>query len=177
MWALMGEIKGYKVFDSQIRNMYGMKFEVGKVYSTEGLLKFRDDASLRNVTGCNGFHMCVNLEDTFRYVGDKEDYVIAEVTGYFNTKDDYICNNDSLYDIYDLYAVRSIKIDRILKREEIIEYGLKLELHRKRHFVNWLPFKMNFEEIKLFKEDYYVYKDVAYFHEGDKKAYTRGRIR
>ena len=47
------------MFNDDLTNRYGTKFEVGKTYHANGDIKFGNDG--------NGFHMCKNIEDTLRY--------------------------------------------------------------------------------------------------------------
>ena len=53
------EIIGYKCFNKDLLNRYGKKFRLGKIYITEGSIKFGNSG--------NGFHLCKNMENTFRY--------------------------------------------------------------------------------------------------------------
>ena len=68
------DIIGYKCFNKGLLNRYGKKFSVGKIYVTDGMLKFG--------TRGNGFHICKNIEDTFRYFNSlKNDVDVCLVKG------------------------------------------------------------------------------------------------
>ena len=75
-------IYGYKCFNSDMTNRYGKKFELGKVYSTDGKVKFGNSG--------NGFHFCKNIEDTLRYFS-LSDYLLRdkELSNLF-TKQQYV---------------------------------------------------------------------------------------
>lgn len=104
------EIKGFKAFNSDRTNNYGIPFEEGKSYRATGEIKF-------GIYG-NGYHMCTSLCDVFRYfVYTEEDEVqVAEVTGRgqcYRYDDDY-------NGYYAMYACEEITIDRFMTREEVI---------------------------------------------------------
>ncbi len=101
-------IRGYKAFNEDMTNRYGMKFEEGETYFVTGEAVF-------GVNG-NGFHFCQNIEDTFRYF-DPEKCKIAKVTG----SGDIASYSDEYNGYYDMYSSTVIRIDRILKREEILK--------------------------------------------------------
>lgn len=68
-------ITGYKCFNKDLINRYGMQFEVGKIYSVNGNISFGNNG--------NDFHMCVRLEDTLRYFDSfTQEIDICEVIGY-----------------------------------------------------------------------------------------------
>ena len=157
----MKEIHGYKAFNGDMTNRYGMQFEEGKTYSVAGKASF-------GLKG-NGFHMCKNIEDTFRYV-DSENCMIASVTGFGDIAYGY----DDYYGYYDMYSTTSITINHILSREEVIRTVLgesDLSIYR---FIS-TGFNLTLEEAKLFQEkcqgnnqiqsyiDYYVYGDQDAF--------------
>ena len=96
------EISGYKVFHSDMTNWCGMKFEEGKTY-----IDARSNGS--------GFYYCTKLADTFvNYWGNK-DVKVAKVTGFFDNKKS---ENPVL-------IARTIRIDKILTREEVLHYVLE----------------------------------------------------
>ena len=104
-------IKGFKIFNEDLTNRYGMKFEVDKTYVTTGQIKWGNNG--------NGFHMCTHLEDTFRYFDAiNKKCQIAEVLGFNNN----IIYNDEYYGYFDMYVVESLKIQHVLSREEIVNY-------------------------------------------------------
>ena len=112
------EVKGYKSFNKYHKNKYGIYMEEGKTYHTDGVIKFGLEG--------NGFHFCKYLEDTIKYQMSINDElinpVIAKVTGYGKIVE----YNDNIYDYYNQYVAEYIKIDKFLKRKEIIDYALNL---------------------------------------------------
>lgn len=159
---------GYKCFNKDLTNRYGFKFEVGKTYSVVGEIKF-------GVNG-NGFHMCKNIEDTFRYYDAmKGEVSVCEVIG--------LGKMVSLYDeyngYYDMYSVEKIEIIRLLSREEIIEMALNFGEERVNRFIQL--YRLTSSEIILFKEKFEKYSMVinyiAYYQEGDKDVFRRKLIR
>lgn len=113
VWWFM--VKGYKCFNSDMSNCYGFKYNIGNIYYSYGDIKF-------GING-NGFHMCKNLVDVFRYFNCfDEDVIVCEVIG--SGKID-ICN-DEYNGFYDLYAVECLEIVRKLDRSEIIDMVLNM---------------------------------------------------
>ena len=104
------EIKGYKAFNKDHTNRYGMPFEEGKDYHVDGPVRFGNDG--------NGFHMCTHLSDVFRYF-DPENVDVAEVIG----SGEYDEGEDETWQepYYYMYAVSDIHIGRFLSRKEIID--------------------------------------------------------
>jgi len=161
-------IKGYKCFNKDMTNRYGIKFEVGKTYTTFGNIKF-------GLNG-NGYHMCKNMEDTLRYydaIGD--DVIICEVTGYGK----YVLDEDDYYGYYDMYSVEIIKIERMISRDEIIEIALNLNEIQVLHFIK--TFKLNTEEINLFKNKFknfpLVIQSIEYYQENNLEVFSLIRKR
>ena len=96
-------IKGYKAFNADLTNRYGMSFEVGKEYSVDGNAVFGNHG--------NGFHFCERLEDTLRYFDAINGEVsFAEVVGSGNMVE----YSDEFYGYYDMYAATELKVLRIL---------------------------------------------------------------
>ena len=120
-------------------NRYGMKFEVGKVYTSKGPIKFGNKG--------NGFHMCKNMEDTFRYF-DTTNIAVCKVNG-FGKKQLY---EDEYYGFYDMYAVEKIEILKLLKRKEILDHMLNNYPDRVIRFIQL--FKLYDDEIKLFEDKF-----------------------
>lgn len=158
----MKEVVGYKAFNKDLTNHYGKKFEVGKIYIIPGAIKFG--------THGNGFHMCKNMEDTFRYF-DTKNMTICKVIGSGEMDE----GEDHYYGFYDMYAVERLKILKVLSRLEIIEEGLKLNDTRVERFISLFP--LTEEEIILFKEhfksDISVMDAIAYYQEKDEKIYYK----
>lgn len=132
-------LEGYKIFNKDLTNRYGKKFEIGNIYSIEGDISFGNYG--------NGFHMCKNLCDAFRYY-DSEECCVAKVEGY----GDYIVYDDEYYGYYDMYSVRSIKLIELLSREDIIDMMLNDNNYNIVKFIK--TFKMNKYETKLFLDKY-----------------------
>lgn len=128
-------IVGYKGFNLDMTNRYGDKFEVGKTYKACG------DISPGN--NGNGFHMCVRVEDCFRYV-DASSSLIALVKCF----GDLVLHEDEYYGYYDMYACEYMEIVRIVPREEIIGMMLLADEFRQRRFVR--DFDLTLDERKLF---------------------------
>ncbi len=102
-------IIGYKLFNKDFTNRYGMKFEIGQKYIKEGNVRFGVHGS--------GFHFCKNFEDTFRYFDSSEGFILAQVIG----SGDIVEYNDDYYEFYDMYASSELTIIKIISREEIME--------------------------------------------------------
>ena len=156
------EVVGYKAFNKDLTNRYGKKFETGKIYITPGIIKFGNYG--------NGFHLCKNIEDTFRYF-DPKNMTICKVIGSGEMDE----GEDHYNGFYEMYAVERLKILRELSRLEIIEEGLKLNEVRAERFVSLFP--LTKKEIDLFKKQYKkdisVLDAIAYHQENDKKIYYK----
>ena len=132
-------VKGYKCFNKDFTNRYGIKFEVGKIYISISPAIF----------GINSkrFHLCKNLEDTFRYFDAiSDDIKICEVIG----SGHIVTYADEYYGYYDMYAVEKLEIKKELTHDEIINYGLNLNSISVKRFIQ--GFKLTDEEIFMFKE-------------------------
>ena len=156
-------ILGYKSFNRNFTNRYGLKFSVGMTYKACGEIRF-------GVLG-NGFHMCSNMEDTFRYFDSfSDDIVVCEVIG----SGENITYNDEYNGYYDMYAVETLTIVRKLEREEIIKIGQQMTEYRVIRFVQ--GFKMTLEEIKLFEDKFSnnqnVLDAIAYYQKGQLDVYN-----
>lgn len=93
-------IKGYKAFNSDKTNRYGIPFEAGKAYKVDGDISFGNQG--------NGFHMCTSISDVFRYIdaNDINNYKIAVVYGY----GDSVLYEDDYEGYYDMYACRCMYV-------------------------------------------------------------------
>ena len=160
------EVRGFKCFKPGLINHYGTKFEVGKIYIMPGAIKF-------GING-NGFHLCKNIEDTFKYYDAmNKDVEICEVIGsgkIAEYEDDY-CG------YYGMYAVSQLQILRKLSREEIINIGLNLNVVRARRFVEL--FRLTEEEINKFIEKFKnrefieIENVIDYYQRGNLDAFTK----
>lgn len=116
-------------------NRYGNKFEVGKIYKVDG------DISWGNCG--NGFHMCMRLEDCFRYF-NSDTSLVTFVRGFGNL----VLHEDDYYGYYDMYACECMEIIRVVPREEVIGLMLLADEFRQRRFVR--DFNLTLDERKLF---------------------------
>lgn len=156
------EVIGYKCFNKGLVNSYGKRFYVGETYVVPGKVKHGNHG--------NGFHLCKNMEDTFRYFkAFEEDVDVCLVRGSGEIKK--FC--DEYYGYYDMYCVQKLEILEQLSRFEIIENGLQLDDIKGERFVS--TFQLTKDEIQLFKEKYKSYERVlnaiAYYQEGNKTIY------
>lgn len=156
-------IRGYKCFNKGLINRYGLQFEVGKCYHTDGKIQFGNNG--------NGFHMCSNLEDTLRYFDNEQEVDICEVIGFGN----YHKVNDEYNGYFNLYAVENIYIKKLLTREEIISYALHLNEMSIEHFL--IFYKLTEEEKELFKKVFYSKERlldlISYYQDNDKDVFAR----
>ena len=162
------EIIGYKCFDKNLINRYGFQYEIGKIYSVNGKLKFGNHG--------NGFHFCKNLEDTFRYYDAMHnDIDICLVIGFGNIVE----YEDKYYGYYDMYCAEKLLILRKLTRSEIIEYGYNLNEIRINRFIS--GFLLTEAERNIFKNKFYnrseVIKTIEYYQEGNLDAFTKKYIK
>ena len=158
------EVYGYKCFNKELINRYGIKFEIGKIYIASGLLKFGNNG--------NGFHMCKNIEDTFRFFDtSKKDISVCMVKGSGNV----ITHNDEYNGYFDMYCVEKLEILKELTREELILLGLELGEFRVERFLSTLI--LNKEETNLFKDKYKdskkVLETISYYQENNKNVYLK----
>ena len=127
---------GYKAFNNNFTNRYGDKFEVGKIYHADGEIKWGNNG--------NGFHLCSNVEDCFRYV-DPDNSVMTEVVGFGNVKK----YDDEYYGYFDMYVCEYMRIIRVVSREEIIKMMLCAYKERRDRFIR--DFNLSEDEKKLFE--------------------------
>ncbi len=117
-------------------NRYGDKFEIGKIYHADGEVKWGNKG--------NGFHLCTNIEDCFRYV-DPNNLLMTEVIGFGKMRK----YDDEYYGYYDMYVCEYMRIIREISREEIIDMMLHTYLDRRNRFIR--DFNLTEEELKLFE--------------------------
>ena len=104
------QVIGYKCFNEDLTNRYGINFEIGKIYSTKGEIKFGNVG--------NGFHFCKNIEDTFSYFDIFAQNVTVCIVREFGNIVEY---EDEYNGYYNMYVSENIEILRELTREEIIQ--------------------------------------------------------
>ncbi len=157
------EIIAYKAFDEGLVNRYGEKFEIGKIYNVQGKVKWGNNG--------NGFHMCKNPENCFRYF-DSESCELTLVRGF----GEMIHYDDEYNAYYDMYVCQGMEILKVLTHEEIIALALNLYTYRIKNFLR--TFKLTKEEIEIFKEVYKQEKDVLDFisyYQEDKNVFVKKR--
>lgn len=130
------QIVGYKAFNNDKTNRYKKAFELNKIYRVTGDIKF-------GVCG-NGYHLCTNICDVFRYFKKSLNINVALVVG----SGKYDVFNDEYYGYYNMYATEYIKIIRFLSREEIINKVINSAENDIIKFI--VTSKMSENEIKLF---------------------------
>ena len=160
--------KAYKCFDKGLKNRYGDTFEIGKVYHASKDIKY-------GING-NGFHVCLNMEDTLRFFDAlNEEVDICEVSCFGKSQR----KDDEYYGYYDMYCVENIIINRILERNEIIEHALDLSYNQAIHFIS--TYRLITEEIELFKEknknNLTIMNYIRYYQENDKEAFSIPKIK
>lgn len=137
------KVFGYKAFNSDHTNKYGVVFKEGMSYKSYGKVSF-------GVNSTGGFHMCERLEDTLQFFeGFDKDSIIAEVVGSGmiipfkeNSK---------------MYSVEKIFIKKFLSRQQMLNAiidDIDISDENVCKFIRGI--KMNDDEIDLFK---YYYGD------------------
>ena len=145
-------MEAYKCFNKGLINRYGTKFEVGKLYKVSGKIKFGNSG--------NGFHSCSYLEDTLRYFDTFSNNVdIALIDGFGNS----IIYNDEYNGFYDMYVFEKMIINKVLTRDEIINYGLNLYDFRLKRFLSL--YKLDYFEKKMFYDKYKNNNDILNYIE------------
>lgn len=130
----MKEIKGFKAFDRNIKNL-----EEGILVSS---IKYNED--LIN----SKFSFAKNMEDSLKFQVNsvnKENPIIAQVTGIGDTRR----IDSEYYEFFNLYNSKDILIDKIFTEKEIIEQALNLSHDRMARFVSM--YHLTGEEMQLFK--------------------------
>ena len=159
-------VYGYKCFNGDMSNRYGKKFIVGKRYKVDGNIKF-------GVNG-NGFHMCKNIVDVFRYYDTgNDDFMLCEVIG----SGKIVSYDDEYNGYYDMYSAQNITIDRIIERKELVEMFLTTITSEPRVFRFIQHYKLTEEEIEMFKLKYAssikIMNAIKYYQEGQKDVYEK----
>ncbi len=163
------EMIGYKGFEKGLIGYDGMKFELGKIYVCDGIIKFKD----------NGFHLCKNMEDVFKYYTNFDDEIsvcLVKGSGEFDK------GEDNYYGYYDMYAFEKLEILKELTEEEIIKYALDLyrvnhDEFRIKRFLS--TYKLKKEYISLFEElcknEMDVLKAIDYYQKGKTNVYKKNK--
>ena len=153
-------IIGYKAFNSNFTNRSGYKFKVGEIYHVDDAIKWGNNG--------NGFHICTNFEECFRYV-DSNNFILTEVIGFGKI----LKYDDEYYGYFDMYVCENMRIVRIISRKEIIEMSKTLWEDRFYNFIR--TFNLTDDEAKEIEEvskgKQKILKDIDYYHYGNKNAY------
>lgn len=164
------EIRGYKAFNKDMTNRYGVEFKVGSVYEVEGDARFGNDG--------NGFHFCKRLEDTLRYFDGMGDEIqIAEVIGSGD-----ICEYcDEYYGYYDMYSATRLEVVNVLSRRDIIKMFIDGQLsNRVIRFIQ--GYNLSEKEKMAFRyrysDDMSIIKNIDYYQDGIKDTFSmeRGKV-
>ena len=152
----------YKCFDKGLINRYGVKFELNKLYHTDGEIKFGNDG--------NGFHMCTYLEDTFRYfdaMNGEVEVCLVNGTG------DYVKRDDENNDSFDMYVYENMVIEHIYTREELFDYAMNLPEHRLKRFISLYRFTEEERRrlIDKYRGNSYILNFIDYYQNGNDKAF------
>ena len=156
----MNYIKGYKSFKQGLITNGDIKFEVGVPMHSNGEIK-------AGPIGGNGFHMCLNFEDTFRFI---ENPILCEVTGYGTISKEYI---DDYNGYYGIYACSDMIVNRIMPREEIIEMAKSLYEERLIRFI--MTYKMTEKEtdgLLTINPSKRLIKHIEYYQKGNTNAFN-----
>lgn len=159
-------ILGYKAFNADLTNRYGVPFEEGRKYSVDGPAVFGNNG--------NGFHFCERLEDTLRYFDAMDGEVkIALVEG----SGEMVEYNDEYYGYYDMFSATELEVIRVLSRSEIVDMFGGTPGFRTVRFVQ--GFRLTDEEKAWLRfkhlADVDVLKAIDYYQEGDKESYSPER--
>ena len=158
---------GYKIFNKGLTNRYGKKFEIGKTYHCDKEIKFGNEG--------HGFHVALRLEDALKYFDNNIDIAYVKCYGKYDEIKD--TKENEANDNYDMYAYEYMVIEKVLTREEIIQYILDKWEERVIKFIMYFP--LTEEEKQIFYEKYNtndrIKKYIAYYQNNDKEAFTRKR--
>lgn len=159
---------GYKLLDIGLINEYGFKYEIDKIYTLNGELKWN----------YNGFHFCTHIEDTLRY-RDKEKgtFEIVELESLGNIVDGSNIEND-YYGYETGYATNIFKITRIISREEMINIVLNSKnINRVIRLISSIP--LTKEEINQIKQTYSndIINQYIDYYQYDKKDVFRLKLK
>ena len=107
------KIYGYKIFNLNHCNRYGIKFKENTLYQTSKFVQFGNLG--------HGFHMCTNIEDCFRYIDTSEGFSIASVVGSGHKQR----VDDEYYGYYNMYVVSKLYINKFIDRKTIFNIVVK----------------------------------------------------
>ena len=156
------QIVGYKAFNNDKTNRYKKTFELNKLNQVTGDIKYGSCG--------NGYHLCTNICDVFRYFKKSLNINVALVVG----SGKYDVFNDEYYGYYNMYATEYIKIIRFLSREEIINKVINSTENDIIKFI--VTSKMSENEIKLFinlfKCNIQILKYILYYQLTQKDVFN-----
>lgn len=162
-------IYGFKCFNKGLTNRYGQKFEIGKVYHCNKEIKFGNRG--------HGFHIALRLEDTLKFFADNIEIAYVKCFGKYDEIKD--SKENEYNDNYDMYAYEYMVIEKVLTREEIISYGLKLSQTRVQKFLMY--FRLSETEKKMFREKFkeneFILNIIAYYQDGNKEVFNYKKIK
>lgn len=154
-------MNGYKSFSKSSLTNQGVKLIEGKIYTTQTL----------PIAKANGYHYCQKLEDTLRYNnGLEEEIIICQVKAVGHIAEYY----DEWYG-YEIYSTDKLYIEKILSREDIINYANKLD---NQQFIRFIQgFKLTKEELEYFYQKYesrsIMTNYLKYYQEKDLEIFNR----
>lgn len=135
-------IQGYKAFklvDDKLTDRYGNTYELGENYHIDGDIKFHE----------NGYHFCLNPEDTLRYVdGFNDNVVVASILG-SGTLYRY---GDEYYDYDNMYASSDMGILKVFSKEELIDNQVK-NSHNIKRFID--GYNLNLDDLYYILDNYH----------------------
>ena len=155
---------GYKAFTSDMLAMNDVKFSLNEPMHVDGIIKSGP------ING-NGFHFCVNFEDTFRFVPFDSDIILCEVMAYGTISKEY---TDEYNGYYGIYSCSDMNIKRIISRKEIIQMASILPEYRLARFIQ--TYKLNYDELKIIREfvlnNYNLNNYVEYYQLNNKSVFN-----
>lgn len=147
-------MRGYKAMNYDYSSRFGDTYEIGKTYTKEGQIIYQK----------NGFHFCVNPEDTLRYFNGFNDFRMALVNG----EGDLYERIDEEYEFYGCYVCRTLTFIREIPREELFNIIINSNEIRVKRFVTLSELSEEEKEEVLYRYpnlkeiiDYYQNKEFV----------------
>ena len=129
----MVEVPGYKIFNGDMTNWYGLQFEEGRTYHT-----------IRKP----GFYYCTKLSEVFGVYFGNPSVQVARVTGYIEEEREASFRKYSTT----VRTAVSLRIDKILTREEIMQQVIADGESSIKDYLRYFP--VTTEEEDYFVENY-----------------------
>lgn len=163
-------VRGYKALNCDFTNRYGLKMKTGVTYRVSGPVVFGNNG--------NGYHFCKNLEDTLRFVdGTEEEIKIVEVIG----SGQIVVKDDDYNSYYDMMCASELRLERIIEREEIINYYLNGNVGDFRIIRFIMGYKLFPFEVEMFMRRYFdnevIINALEYYQNNNLDVYERGKIK